>query len=225
MTLALAAIVAVKTATLEIKLTSFASGLERRYRPDQPRAPAGSPIGGQWIADVGGDAPASSEPQRVAQRGDQPRYRIDLAAEDAKGGHGYRKHVGRTRQQLRAVMSASLRRVRYPDGSVEYFWHPAEGTFRSAGEANYWVERALLAHPDLVARAINGRVGEEITITHRFGAETGFEAYQADYFSEVVFRPTFWVTVFLTRDPNQRGRGFRIVTAFPMNEIPDEVPR
>jgi hypothetical protein len=27
--------------------------LERRYRPDQPRAPAGSAVGGQWIVDIG----------------------------------------------------------------------------------------------------------------------------------------------------------------------------
>ena len=35
--------------------------LERRYRPDQPRAPGGSPIGGQWI-----DAGAPLPRRRVA---------------------------------------------------------------------------------------------------------------------------------------------------------------
>lgn len=35
--------------TLELKLDAFIYALERRYRPDQPRAPRGTPIGGQWI--------------------------------------------------------------------------------------------------------------------------------------------------------------------------------
>ena len=40
---------ALKIATLELKLDAFAVALERWYRPDQPRAPRGTPIGGQWI--------------------------------------------------------------------------------------------------------------------------------------------------------------------------------
>ena len=39
----------VKLATLELELASVAQALERHYRVDQPRAPAGTPIGGQWI--------------------------------------------------------------------------------------------------------------------------------------------------------------------------------
>lgn len=42
---------AVQLATLELKLDAFVRALERRYRPDQPRAPRGTPIGGQWIPD------------------------------------------------------------------------------------------------------------------------------------------------------------------------------
>jgi hypothetical protein len=41
-------------ATLELKLEAFIFALERWYRPDQPRAPRGTPIGGQWIDDGGG---------------------------------------------------------------------------------------------------------------------------------------------------------------------------
>ena len=42
---------AVRLATLEIKLDLLVRALERRYRPDQPRAPKGTPEGGQWIDD------------------------------------------------------------------------------------------------------------------------------------------------------------------------------
>jgi hypothetical protein len=52
-------LVALRLASLEIKLDALARTLERRYRPDQPRAPRGSPIGGQWVQD-----PATS-PQRT----------------------------------------------------------------------------------------------------------------------------------------------------------------
>ena len=34
--------------TVEMKLDAFIMELERRYAPDQPRVPAGSPDGGQW---------------------------------------------------------------------------------------------------------------------------------------------------------------------------------
>ena len=46
-----ALIAAVRLATLEIKLDTLLCALERRYRPDQPRAPQGTPEGGQWIDD------------------------------------------------------------------------------------------------------------------------------------------------------------------------------
>lgn len=42
---------AVRFATLEIKLHLLVRALERRYRPDQPRAPKGTPEGGQRVDD------------------------------------------------------------------------------------------------------------------------------------------------------------------------------
>ena len=48
----LRAIAAVRFATLEIKFDLLLRALERRYRPDQPRAPKGTPEGGQWIDDL-----------------------------------------------------------------------------------------------------------------------------------------------------------------------------
>lgn len=44
-------LVALRLATAELKLDSLIHALERWYRPDQPRAPRGTPIGGQWIRD------------------------------------------------------------------------------------------------------------------------------------------------------------------------------
>mgnify|MGYP005831155641 CR=1 FL=1 len=40
----------IRLATLSLKLDVLIGGLERRYRPDQPRAPKGTPEGGQWVS-------------------------------------------------------------------------------------------------------------------------------------------------------------------------------
>jgi hypothetical protein len=47
---------AIKLATVDLKLDAFLAALERRYRADQPRVPAGRPEGGRWTP-VGGRAP------------------------------------------------------------------------------------------------------------------------------------------------------------------------
>ncbi len=41
---------AMKLATLELRLHTFVAALEQHYRPDQPRVPAGRPEGGQWTS-------------------------------------------------------------------------------------------------------------------------------------------------------------------------------
>lgn len=51
-----ALMLAIKLATLDLKLQSLEFALERHYRPDQPRVPAGHPQGGQWTR-VGGSQP------------------------------------------------------------------------------------------------------------------------------------------------------------------------
>ncbi|WP_375597975.1 hypothetical protein [Devosia sp. Naph2] len=43
--------------------------LERRYRPDQPRAPKGTPEGGQWIDDLSAIGQVHVEPERVQVAG------------------------------------------------------------------------------------------------------------------------------------------------------------
>lgn len=197
------------------------ASLEVHYRPDQPRAPSGTPEGGQWIDDPS----VSAGRTRVATNDDIPGYFIDLEQEDRKGGHAHREHAGRSRKQLLSVMEDPTLyfKITLPDGSVMYRWHPAEGTFFSAGEASYWVGRALTAHPDLVEQTRRATIGSRaIEITHRFGQQTGIEAYRENYHSPVVFRPTYGVTVYLAPDPNKRGPGFRIVTAFPVNNKPNE---
>ena len=60
---------AVRLATLEIKFDLLVRALERRYRPDQPRAPKGTREGGQWIDDLSMITAPSSEPERIRVAG------------------------------------------------------------------------------------------------------------------------------------------------------------
>ena len=55
----------------QLAMVKFKLALERHYAADQPRAPLGTPIGGQWIGPGGYrvDATPSQKPVRVAQSG------------------------------------------------------------------------------------------------------------------------------------------------------------
>lgn len=46
-------VLAIRLASLELRVATIIHEFERRYRPDQPRAPRGTPIGGQWVFDGG----------------------------------------------------------------------------------------------------------------------------------------------------------------------------
>lgn len=62
-------ICAIRFATLEVKLGVLVAALERRYRPDQPRAPRGTSEGGQWIDDLSRLLPAGQSPDRIRVAG------------------------------------------------------------------------------------------------------------------------------------------------------------
>lgn len=183
------------------------------FNPSQPRAPAGSPIGGQWVA-----AGTSDGRIHVAVSAfDNPGlYYVDLAEEDRKGGHGFSKHVGKSAGYLKAYVIAW--NMNPANGQ-----HPAEGSFHSLGEANNLVSAVLRAHPETVAAVIDG--AKNVPILHRFGYDTGYEAYQANADTPPVVRTTYWVEAYITHDPRPGGKGYRVVTAYPMNEIPDEIAR
>lgn len=181
--------------------------LKAGYNPNQPRMPAGSPTGGQWVDGV----PAASAPARVrvaVSAFDNPGlYYVDLEREDRKGGHGFSKHVGKSAGYLKAYLIAW-------NMNPANKHHPAEGSFHSLGEANNLVSAVVRAHPEVVQRAING--ARNLPIKHRFGYDTGYEAYQPDPSFAPIVRATYQVEVFVTHDSRPNSRGYRIVTAYPM---------
>src|ERR1044072_2445323 len=98
----------------------------RKFRPDQPRVPAGNPDGGQWISgdgadsgrsDVGDSGAGRNEPRilsdatpdnvfkpgaQLAQDDTSRRSLVDLREEEARGGHTISAHVNRPPEALKA---------------------------------------------------------------------------------------------------------------------------
>jgi hypothetical protein len=206
--------VAVKLLRLEMVWRKYG------YDPSQPRAPAGAhdgsmPIGGRWID----SNPADGEPARIrvaVSAFDNPGlYYVDLEKEQLRGGHGFSKHVARSDTQLIAYQW--LWRFENP-GSL----HPAEGSFNSLGEANNLVSQILRLNAEAVHEVISGKE-RKITLTHRFGSPTGREAFSPDDTSPFVIRPTFWVQIIIGQ--HQSPPGYVVLTAYPMNDTPNEVAR
>ncbi|WP_156461125.1 RNase A-like domain-containing protein [Devosia sp. Root436] len=182
------------------------------FNPDQPRAPAGSAMGGQWI-DSGPTAEVPTRVRVAVSAFDNPGlYYVDLEREDIKGGHGFAKHVARSNTQLIAYQL--LWRAEKPGKA-----HPAEGSFNSPGEANNLVSQVLRFNAEDVQRVISGQISRA-TLLHRFDFPTGREAFSSDTVSPFVIRPTFWVEVFIRR--HQSPPGYVVLTAYPRNETPNE---
>jgi hypothetical protein len=77
---------------LRLRIALFKAG----YHPDQPRVPAGSAIGGQWVG------AGTADRIRVAVSAfDNPGlYYVDLDKEELRGGHPVTKHVGKGNNYL-----------------------------------------------------------------------------------------------------------------------------
>lgn len=203
--------------------------LERKYRPDQARAPAGSSDGGRWVDEHGGGAPGLTTPsdqnapvlEEIAQRtAGVPT--IDLRAEEASGSsHAIAKHVAQSNAQLRAAIIAQD--PPWPVSSVFVSGDP-QGSFDSIGSANTFANAALQQQSAMVQDVIAGKYGDiNVLVEARLGVVTGREAYRlpGDDQETVRFRSTFGVGVVIRRAPN--GRGFAVRTAFPQNDKPDRM--
>jgi Bacterial CdiA-CT RNAse A domain len=168
-------------------------------------AAAGDGADGQWVDD---SEDAVGQFQFVADRSNRT---IDLREEDARGGHGFRDHVGKTDEYL----LAEVERERFRLGPFR-FGFKQEGSFLTPEDANDHVNRALEAHAEKVDRVVDGTKSQE-TINHRFGYVTGKEAYKPDGSTKAFIRPTYEIRIIIRRDPSS-PRGFRVHTAFPRNK-------
>lgn len=214
--------------------------IERKYRPDQPRLPAGRSDGGQWTNDdgAGGDSashPSTTEPTAGSGRSDsrvlsdatretylkpgarlaandaERRYTVNLGEEEQRGGHTLRDHVGKTDEELLQVMNAER-------GDVGFYGYvrQRQGTFESAESANDLVNRTLERNTAAVDEVASGNQDKGF-LTSRFGHITGREAYRPNPDADPVLRNTYGVGVGIVHDA-RTSRGYRVYTAYPRND-------
>ena len=195
---------------------------ERKYKPDQPRVPAGSSTGGQWtsdsatssasiLSDVTPDNHFKPSAQ-LAQLEPQKQYTVDLTEEEQRGGHTLRDHVGKTDADLMAVM-----RNDRGDAGIFGYVRQRQGSFESKESANDFVNRTLDQNKSLVDEVASGNKDSGFA-TARFGHITDREAYRPpNEFAEPYLRNTYSVGVGIRHDPGS-VRGYRVYTAYPRND-------
>ncbi len=204
-------------------------GLERRYSPDQPRVPAGRFGAGRWTSGGGGGdsggAIAGSDLEEIAanfdrdagrgldshiERVQESRFRVDLAEEEAQGGHAIAKHVGRSKEQLRK--QADRNRI----GLGKYgIWEDRVGSFSNIHAANSLVNEVLTRSASTVDEVIAGKKGYAL-LSAWFDRPTGYESYRKRFHDKVIIRDTVGVTVIIRRAP-KLSKGYSILTAYPAN--------
>jgi hypothetical protein len=206
---------------LEYELRRF----QQKYSPDQPRVPAGNRDGGQWTSGGGaqgtgdaGDDGAQSILDIVSQDSlqstpaalnDRASSRVDLSAEEARGGHTIEKHVNRSPEALVA-------QVREVFDERPYARNVHSGSFSSLEAATKLVNSTLAQNQDIVDKVASGLLSEK-TVFAQFNSITGIEAVAAHIGSQVSIRETYGVGVLVVHDPSS-PRGYIIWSAFPSNK-------
>jgi hypothetical protein len=142
------------------------------------------------------------------------RYSVNLEEEDARGGHGKRKHVGKTDRELIDVLNADY--LRSQSGNLEITnFREAEGSFASLEQANELVNRVLRLESGKVDNVAEGKARRE-KLEQMFDGVTGKEAFRPNGDSDPYIRDTYGVRVIIKRD-GRSPRGYTVVTAFPVN--------
>ena len=181
----------------------------RKYRPDQPRAPGGTPDGGQWVSDTGGSSNPRSADQRVlvAQIGDIGPLNL-LDHEGVGGAHSIAEHVGKSDAYLLARVGGGAWQV----GNKIAFRYRS-GSFSSLDAANRLVNSTLALNRAVVLMVARGDQADAYIVA-QFGSPTGREAFRSSELSQPYIRTTNWVGVYIVHDPRFPG-GYRIQTAYP----------
>jgi Bacterial CdiA-CT RNAse A domain len=161
--------------------------LDRKYRSDQPRVPAGNPDGGQWTSEDGGqgadddrtlDLDVTGRTGRTGAPENERRYSVNLEEEDARGGHAVRDHVGKTKEELVEELDQDWKR--WDVGRLQITnYRPAQGSFSSLIEANDFVNQTLRENQEKVDAVATGQA-KRATLEKRFGYVTGYEAYRRE---------------------------------------------
>lgn len=194
--------------------------LQRRanFDPAQPRDDRGRwAETGQSITDQITDPSTVAYPVpkdgRVRVAGPFDYGSVDLRLEEGyEDGHTIREHVARSE----AYMLARVRGETYNISGVLVVGLRSSGSFSSIQAANALVNATLARNAGIVESVASG-VLPKAFVTAEFGSITGSEAYRSSPQSQPYIRTTTGVGVLIYHDGAQL-KGFRVHTAFPINE-------
>jgi hypothetical protein len=190
------------------------------FNPAQPRDERGRWTDGGGASGGGINDPrvlsdATPENQSIPGRryaqNESARHRSVVLEDEPRFDHINNKHIARSDSELLDRLRGS-----YYRGVTLYGFQPAEGSFSDVRSGNDLINQTLQANSALVDQVAAGQV-LEATLEHRLGYPTGKEAFRPDVDADPYIRKTYGVRVVIRHDPQSR-RGYRLVTAFPVNE-------
>lgn len=152
------------------------------FNPDQPRAPAGQPDGGQWTASPGTADGESAESPRLVQVERGRRYDIDLYEEEGVG-HTIAVHVGKSPDQLWRRVADSHAGSLFASMGIY-----RAGSFPSVEAARKLVNSTLAQNSEIVEQVASGKMKENVFVTATFFSKTGIEAFMPEGGRTAFFR-------------------------------------
>ena len=175
--------------------------------------PYHDPSNGQFTTAAGTSGQDEAHVQLAAETA-AGKYSVNLQEEEKNGGHTIGRHVNRSDAALMAEAQIPYKQT---------FWdtiYQAKGSFLSLSSANDFVNRVLERNAGLVDAVASGALDSQ-WLEERFGYPTGKEALVSDESLEPRIRPTYNVGVQILHD-SLSPRGYRVLTAYPLNDIPGE---
>lgn len=181
----------------------------RTFDPNLPRVPAGRSDRGQWTFDDTARVSNGNGDARLifVSDGSDDRGKLDLRAEERRGGHIVARHIGKSDDE----MFARLEKMRVRIWLVD-FGEKRNGSFANLSDANDLVNDTLKANYSIVESVASGSI-KKAWVTKRFDHKTGREAYSTDD-GILSVRNTNIVGVRIIHNPNL-ARGFYVRTAYP----------
>jgi hypothetical protein len=140
------------------------------------------------------------------QRGGLP---IDPLEEEARGGHGFAKHVGKHEERL-------IRQVRERFAEDPGARDVRSGTFLSDQAGKKLMNSTLAQNKTIVDEVAAGRL-DDATVFSDFGSLTAFEARAAHRGSSVHFHDTTGVRVHIFHNPRS-PTGYTVRSYYPSNK-------
>lgn len=194
--------------------------LDRKFNPNQPRIPAGSPDGGQWT-DGGGnpgspdgwqwlDGDGNADVELVQYRSEG--LPVDLLEERDLGGHAVERHVGRSDTSLLNAVNGAVDYARRNGDSTVGL---TESSFSSLEAANKLVNATIARNRDKLQSVVDGEL-PKANLDAEFSSPTGREAYSRNERSQTMLSNTYGVRVVVVPD-RAVSKGYRVDTAFPTN--------